>query len=88
MRILIHAVAAHDGGGAGRHLIGFLPALVHTAPLHHYMVYVNDRLSLGPLLSNFEVHRLPVQSTWQRLWWDQTALPHLIQKGQARWCPP
>ena len=83
MRILIHAVAAHDMGGAGRHLMGFLPALERVGQGDEYVLYVNERLTIGPLPSNFHIHRLPVQSAWQRLWWDQVTLPRLALEAQA-----
>ncbi len=83
MRILIHAVSAHDMGGAARHLMGFLPALERVGEGHEYIIYVNDRLAVGRLSSNFEIHRLPVQSSWQRLRWDQYVLPHLTLKERA-----
>lgn len=83
MRILIHAVSAHDMGGAARHLAGFLPALERAGRDHEYALYVNERLPLGSLPSNFHVRRLPVQSAWQRLWWDQVTLPRLTLEDRA-----
>jgi glycosyltransferase involved in cell wall biosynthesis len=70
-------------GGAARHLEGFLPALERVGREHKYLLYVNERLSLGSLLANFHVHRLPVQSAWQRLWWDQVTLPRLALEERA-----
>ena len=83
MRILIHAVSAHDMGGAARHLAGFLPVLQRASQQNEYLLYVNERLGLDPLPSNFHVYRLPVQSAWQRLWWDQFTLPRLASEQGA-----
>lgn len=83
MRILIHAVSAHVMGGAARHLAGFLPALARAGQQHEYILCINDRLPVSPLPSNFHIHRSPVQSAWQRLWWDQVTLPRLALKEHA-----
>ena len=83
MRVLIHAVSAHDMGGAARHLWGFLPALGRAGQDHEYLLYVNERLPLEPLPLNFHLRRLPVQSAKQRLWWDQVTLPRLAVNEHA-----
>jgi glycosyltransferase involved in cell wall biosynthesis len=80
MKILIHAVSAHDMGGAARHLAGFLPELVRIGQDHEYLLYVNDRLPLDSLPLNYHVIRLPVQSALLRFWWDQFILPRLVKK--------
>lgn len=70
-------------GGAARHLMGFLPALEKVGDGHEYILYVNNRLAVESLSPNFKIHRLPVQSAWQRLWWDQYILPRLASKERA-----
>jgi hypothetical protein len=79
----MHAVSAHEMGGAARHLAGFLKGMTRIGWEHEYWLYVNERLRLDLLPANFHVHRLPVQSGVGRLWWDQFTLPRLIKKDRA-----
>lgn len=80
MRILIHALAALENGGSDRHLRGMVSVLGKVYPEIEYIIYVNPSFHLKHIPENVEVRTASVSAVWQRLWWDQIALPRIVRR--------